>query len=121
VEITICRREFQDHSPVIGLLIRYSNGNQACVGQFRLDCIGPALQVDGSQKLYLGFARTSFKGPFLAEVALFPPSCRAPYEWLDVPWEGRLEWWFSLWQTKVHHGNQESLSLVDNHPTPLFS
>lgn len=113
VEITPCRREFNHHSAITGLLIRYSNGNRACVGQFRLDCIGPVLEVGGSQKLHLGFARSHLNAPYLAEAALFPPSRREPYEWLDVPWEGRLEWWFSFWQTKIHHGSQESPSLVN--------
>lgn len=79
MEIVLCEREFSTHSQITGLLIRYSNGNQASVGEFRLDRAGTTLRVDGSQELCLGFARTEFKHPYLAKAELFPPADRASY------------------------------------------
>lgn len=63
VEVTPCQRELATYSPIIGLLLRYADGQRACVGEFRMDCIGETLEVDASHRLHLGFARAKKTPP----------------------------------------------------------
>ncbi|CCF40620.1 hypothetical protein CH063_11142, partial [Colletotrichum higginsianum] len=46
VEIVPCRRHHRGRVITIGLLLHYTDGNSACVGQIRLDCLGEASSVD---------------------------------------------------------------------------
>lgn len=107
-EITICQMRSESYRPVIGLLILYRNGHRASVGQYRLDHVRETLTVETSPKLCFGFARTKYHHAYIAKVTLFPPSDRMSYQWLDVPWKGRLEWWFSHEQSQLYHDGQIS-------------
>ncbi|KAI0902715.1 hypothetical protein F4823DRAFT_621082 [Ustulina deusta] len=112
VTIRPCQETFASHSPIIGLLIQYYNGDRTCVGQVRFDCLRTELTVKSFPKLCLWFARTKSKHPYVAKVEQFPPSDSEPYEWLDLRWEGYLEWWFSHWQCQVYHDGKSSPPLV---------
>ncbi|KAL2130680.1 hypothetical protein VTI74DRAFT_6093 [Chaetomium olivicolor] len=67
------RRAWLGYSSVIGLLFRYADGSQACVGEFRFYLITPALRVDGRQPFYLGFAMAGSL-PYIAAVHTSPPT-----------------------------------------------
>lgn len=102
VEITPCRWHEagqQSHSKIIGLLLRYSNGSRACLGEFRLDCASTPLRVGDTEKLRLGFNLTHpLRLPYLAEIRFSPPPAPSDWEpdeqWLEIPWKGTLQWWF---------------------------
>lgn len=111
VEVTPCQRELATYSPIIGLLLRYADGQRACVGEFRMDCIGETLEVDASHRLHLGFARAKKIPPHVSKLELCHPQDGGSLRWLSVPWTGKLEWWFTYGHCKVHHGGQESPSL----------
>ena len=112
VKIIPCQEKFTSHSPIIGLLIHYRNGDRACVGQIRFDCLGIEFTVEMFLKLCFWFARIKFKHPYIARVAQFPPRDNELYQWLDLRWKGRLEWWFSYWQCQVYYESRLSLLLV---------
>ncbi|KAH7268269.1 hypothetical protein B0J15DRAFT_578329 [Fusarium solani] len=83
-------------------------GTKACVGQVRLDHLGPALIPDYSQRLYLGFKRLK-EGPFVEDVKLsLTPPDSSLLSWLEVSWSERLEWWYSYRQCRVWQGNRAS-------------
>ena len=102
VEITPCRWHEagqQSHSKIIGLLLRYSNGSRACLGEFRLDCASTPLLVGDTEKLRLGFNLTHpLRLPYLAEIRFSPPPAPSDWEpdeqWLEIPWKETLQWWF---------------------------
>jgi hypothetical protein len=103
VEITPCRWHEpgqQSHSKIIGLLLRYSNGSRACLGEFRLDCACTPLRVGDTEKLHLGFNMTPrpYPVPYLAEIRFSSPPAPSDWEldeqWLEIPWKGILQWWF---------------------------
>jgi hypothetical protein len=122
--VTPCRRRIGGALVVTGLLLRDASGHISCVGQVRLDCLGCPLEVSPatSQMLYLGFSPTSEGGHCVTSVIVARPSemnvhttMQAP-TWLDLPFRGKLEWWFSSRQCKIHHESQESPA---NCPTPV--
>lgn len=110
-EITPCLGEPDINGSIVGLLLRYSNGRQACVGRFRLDRAGKSLKASASGMLFLGFSRTMQNHPYVARVSVSRPR-RAELTWLDLPWEGKLEWWFSCKECKVCHEGKMSLPLI---------
>ncbi|UPK92393.1 hypothetical protein LCI18_003328 [Fusarium solani-melongenae] len=99
---------------IVGLLFTYLDGTKACVGQVRLDHLGPTLLRDYSQRLYLGF--TGLKEfPFVKEVKLSPtPPDGSHLSWFEVSWGERLEWWFSYRQSRVWQSNRASPETKDS-------
>ena len=91
-------------TPVIGLLLRYVDGSRASVGEFRLDWASSPLIVGTSERLYLDFP-AGRKGCFrVAQVQLSPPpEADSAYDWMEVPWEGRLVWEFTRDDCVVTH------------------
>jgi hypothetical protein len=102
VEVTPCRSppgQQYAEGAVIGMLVRYANGDRACVGAFRFDwAAGEALCI---QKLYLGYGQ----GRVMDVRNDMPAADDGPdgLSWTEVPLEGKLEWWFSYDAAEVHH------------------
>jgi hypothetical protein len=107
VEVTPCWGKQPNHSQVIGLLFRYSSGGRVCVGRFRVDHAGTTLEVGNSQNLYLGCRWMEHYYPYVASVELYPPS--ASLKWLNLPWMGKPEWWFSYKNCKLYHNSKACL------------
>ena len=107
-ELTPCRFETGSGSFISGLLLRYSNGCRACVGQIRLDRLQHSLAVGTSQKMCLGFSQISDGCPRLVSVG-FSGLSRIDLNNLEIPLCGKLEWWFSHRQCKVYHDGRASL------------
>ncbi|KAL2159726.1 hypothetical protein VTH06DRAFT_2295 [Thermothelomyces fergusii] len=97
-----------DTSVITGLLLRHSNKHTSSVGQVRLDSLGPPFKVRPSDRLYLGLLETNMGGHCVVIAATSRPSDTRSIVWLDLPWHGLLEWWFSYRQCKIHHGNKSS-------------
>lgn len=114
MEIIPCQRNLETHSPVVGLLIRYRNGDQACIGQFRFDCASTPLVIDRVQRLCLGFARTPSRRPYVSKVTQGPSSKEEDgiHEWIELPRTGRVDWWFTDIQCQVICPDQASLKLL---------
>ncbi|KAJ2987446.1 hypothetical protein NUW58_g4501 [Xylaria curta] len=55
IELTPCKRKVAGRSFIAGLLFRYSDGTQASVGEFRLDCVATPMAVDSSSDMWLTF------------------------------------------------------------------
>ncbi len=114
--VTPCRRRIGGTLVVTGLLIRDAGGHTSCVGQVRLDSLDCPLEVSPatSQMLCLGFSPTSMGGHCVTSVIVARPSemhvstTLLASSWLDLPFRGRLEWWYSFRQCKIHHEVQES-------------
>jgi hypothetical protein len=100
------------YSPITGLLLRYSDGSRACVGEFRLDyaCL-PPLVVGDAPRLYLGFTSKVQLHSYMAEIRLTRPTGleESSLKWLEVDWTGELEWLFNYFACQVFHGDRASL------------
>lgn len=92
---------------ITGLLFHRSNGDQACVGEIRLDCLQPPMQVSRLSELWLGFVSTSH-GVYVEIARLSRPHRMPSAQWFRVPMRGLLEWWFSADQCKVYHSGRAS-------------
>jgi len=102
-EVTPCLGVGRVDPLIVGLLFRYSDGRRACVGEFRLDRCGTTMEVGTSGGLFLGLTQTMLNRSCVTRVEIFRPKDRAPLTWLDLPWKGNLEWWFSHTECQVSY------------------
>ncbi|KAJ0168376.1 hypothetical protein CTA2_6732 [Colletotrichum tanaceti] len=99
-EITPCQRMIHGQTKIIGLLLRYSDGRRASLGQVRFDCLTSPLKVDGIWSILLTLA-ADWRGQFVSALSLdcvgeTNSSCLRASN-LDT-----LDWWFSLQASKVY-------------------
>lgn len=92
------------------MLVRYGNGDRACVGQYRVDWTGDTRTVVTSEMLRIGVGKTRGGFPYVAKVGVrgLATADADKLVWMDVPWRGRLEWWFSQRQCRLFYSAQES-------------
>ncbi|KAF5540123.1 hypothetical protein FNAPI_10580 [Fusarium napiforme] len=88
-EVQICREQFdKGTSSISGLLFRYKDGSQACMGKFRFDHAKEVVSVADSKCFYLGTRYSNQDNRVLVEFCLSKPE----YE------DESLEWRSSLWR-----------------------
>lgn len=102
VEVVPCRSRLGGVSAnaVTGLLVRYANGDRACVGSFRFDWAGETCEVGRGGRLYIGCGRHPES---VRDVRNEPPPVDNGLSWLEVPLSGKLEWWSLAETWKVYH------------------
>lgn len=102
VEVALCRTRLGGVSEdaVTGLLVRYANGDRACVGSFRFDWASPARQVGRTGRLYIGCGQ---RLNCVRDVRIEPPLVDNGLSWMEVPLSGKLEWWSSVGSCRVYH------------------
>ncbi|KAI0434048.1 hypothetical protein F5Y09DRAFT_328644 [Xylaria sp. FL1042] len=95
-EITCCSDKAAPHRPIIGMLLRYSNG-------ITLD----TLTMNPLRPLSIGFGKTKRRFSYVAEVNLkeLGEPGLGSISRMDIPWHGRLEWWFSQRQCKLYYSD----------------
>jgi hypothetical protein len=116
VEITCCRRcraandaDADAAADITGMLLRYAGGGRACVGQYRPDRAASPIRADSTQTLSFRLVPVGEYARRVDEVRLRGAASRQPdASWMDVPWSGRLEWWFSLGQSWLSHSAPDS-------------
>ncbi|KAI0149967.1 hypothetical protein F4776DRAFT_672115 [Hypoxylon sp. NC0597] len=124
--VTPCIDQSHPDKLVIGLLFQYKDGHQDCLGQIRLDWTTDPIEVDQTSKLRIGMTNPKIKvhpsRPFhesfmnvtrtvgLVVVSNSPKyfGYNSGHTWIDVPWYGTLEWWFSATSTVVRHHNMSA-------------
>lgn len=108
VKITPCK--FSDQPGYSGMLLLFSNGHQESVGQIRLDCLCPSMDLERSTPWFLGFKRRSDQHPYVAAITTIPSSSEMDLGTvLELSCDGRLEWWWSRHQTYVLYKDQKSI------------
>lgn len=90
IEVQICRENFdKGTSSVSGLLFRYKDGSQACVGKFRFDHAKEVVSVADSKCFYLGTRHLDQDNRVLAEFCLSKPEYDdETFEWKSSLWKG---------------------------------
>lgn len=112
VEIACCVDGTVSHRPIIGMMVHYGDGHRACIGQCRLDWVLDKSPADPSRLLRIGLAKTRKNFRYVARITLGNPAAPVSdsLSWMDVPWHGKLEWWFSQRQCRLYHW--DSISMV---------
>jgi len=101
VGMTPCQANIVDFGPaVMELLLNYEDGQQASVGQVRLDMLNPLIKVDLKVESYLHFALSSKGCPNVDSVSL-ETKTQDRQNHFSIPWHRTLEWWFSHRQCRV--------------------
>lgn len=109
VEIIPCREERKD-SPIIGILLRYSDNRRACLGQYRLDWTTRPLQVN-SENLKVGFHIAGNGAQQVMEVVVNSALIQGSYAWKEIPWSGKLDWWFLKNACVLRHPEMKALEM----------
>lgn len=106
--VTPCNGSYKGGAYITGLILTYTDGHESCVGHIRRDSLSCPLELTESPMLWLGFSLENME-PRVAKIeTVSRPSDTHSLEWLEVPWTGQLEWWFSARQCKVHHKQKAS-------------
>ncbi|KAM6511266.1 hypothetical protein FALCPG4_016267 [Fusarium falciforme] len=93
VAVRPCRRQTGDLVEILGLLLYYSDGKQAPVGQIRFDYLDQPILTHGCQLIYLGFEKTDTKGPFVSRGETCADNLDHKVSmWFEVSLKGALEW-----------------------------
>lgn len=109
---------------IVGMLLTYADGRQRCVGQIRLDYMGPPLMVT-SGKFWLGSDKSEEEGRSegfwpvtynIKWVKVDKPLEDENREYFEVPLTGSLEWHSYLAGGRYRHlvVHHESNELQDN-------
>lgn len=108
IQVTLCREHGKEGYRVMGMLLLYSDGTRACVGQYRLDWAMRPLAVCKDS-----FAVRSVRRRFGNRVYMYrdvdlqvdPGSISGDtlYSWRLIPWSGTMEWWFTRKTSVIHH------------------
>lgn len=117
--VTCCADPRARDSPVVGMLLRYRDGRRACVGQFRVDWAARPFPVDDSRALRIGLGTSAARIPYVAEISQRGEGGAGPggLRWMDVPWQGRLEWWFSQRQCRLDYSDGRNATRAGARPS----
>ena len=99
-EMTLCRDVRLAHRPVIGVLFRCQD-RTSCVGQFRFDMVLEVAPISPKMDLYIGMAKTATRLSYVSDVTTRVPDGQDKTQWIRIPWDGVLDWWFSNGRTIV--------------------
>lgn len=103
VQVATCRASMDDKH-VVGLLFTYVSGSQASVGRVRLDYLEEPLQIDQLTGFWLCFRD---REPQICGLSLIQPT-QPGLKYLHIECRGRLEWWHSYRQCRVHYQQHAS-------------
>ncbi|CAG9974897.1 unnamed protein product [Clonostachys byssicola] len=86
---------------ISGMLFRYENGDEAAVGDFRLDAASQCIRVVKSSGLYLGMVKSSSR-TYVSGIDIVSPDTSS-LSWKPFAWSGILHWWFTPKTCYVEH------------------
>ena len=103
IEMTLCRNLLISHKPIMGMLLQYADGHRDCLGQFRFDQALERNRVDQYMSLHIGSRRTTKSFLYVVDVLTSPPPSHPELFWIEVSWDGVLEWWSSPRHSVLRH------------------
>lgn len=99
-EIVPCERYIGVQRNIIGLLLRYSDGHEASLGQVRLDCLAAPKQVIGHTSFWLGFSADRY-GRYVVHLELSRGAHDGNLCWVEIRYDDSVDWWFSYHHSDV--------------------
>lgn len=103
VEITACKEVSHEGFEVVGALFSYADGHKESIGQYRLDYDLESHIVVPVTHLHVGTKRNRLGLSYVAFLRVTQLPNEQLVDWLDIPLSGRLEWWYSLRQSRIDH------------------
>jgi hypothetical protein len=130
-KITVC--QIPDKRGISGLLLTYKNGHKEALGEVRLNCLEPPIDVGKQDRVWLRFEYDPTgiidEHPRLVEISFSPiePIMRdgtdpavVGINCLEVLFADELHWWWSSLQCQVFYDVQGSLQPRDAEKWLLF-
>ncbi|EWY89299.1 hypothetical protein FOYG_10190 [Fusarium oxysporum NRRL 32931] len=130
-KITVC--QIPDKRGISGLLLMYKNGHKEALGEVRLNCLEPPIDVGKQDRVWLRFEYDPTgiidEHPRLVEISFSPiePIMRdgtdpavVGINCLEVLFTDELHWWWSSLQCQVFYDGQGSLQPRDAEKWLLF-
>ncbi|KAF5982935.1 hypothetical protein FBULB1_4047 [Fusarium bulbicola] len=130
-EITVC--QIPDIRGISGLLLTYTNGHKEALGEVRLNCLEPPIDVGKQDRIWLRFEYDPTgiidENPRLVEISFsrIEPTIRdgadpaiAGLNRLEVLSTDELHWWWSSLQCQVFYEGQGRLQPRDAEKWLLF-
>lgn len=130
-KITVC--QIPDKRGISGLLLTYKNGHKEALGEVRLNCLEPPIDVGKQDRVWLRFEYDPTgiidEHPRLVEISFSPiePIMRdgtdpavVGINCLEVLFTDELHWWWSSLQCQVFYDGQGSLQPRDAEKWLLF-
>jgi hypothetical protein len=96
-----CRRA----DVVTGMVLVYRNGTRASLGWVSLDRLGEPKAVDNFG-MWIAVTKSNLDFPRVTGIFYSRPE---DGKYLHVRWHGKLEWWFSTRQCKLHHNGEHTI------------
>ncbi|KAF5124181.1 hypothetical protein E5D57_012109 [Metarhizium anisopliae] len=102
--VTPCRGKRLRHQPIIGMLLQYHDGTRACVGQYRLDWTLNTVAIRPELPMWLRQGEIERDKKYVSEVRLNGRQVvDGAQSWQEIPWHGKLEWWYLRQEARVIH------------------
>ncbi|KAH7200293.1 hypothetical protein DER44DRAFT_813674 [Fusarium oxysporum] len=130
-KITVC--QIPDKRGISGLLLTYKNGHKEALGEVRLNCLEPPIDVGKQDRVWLRFEYDPTgiidEHPRFVEISFSPikPIMRdgtdpavVGINCLEVLFTDELHWWWSSLQCQVFYDGQGSLQPRDAEKWLLF-
>lgn len=109
IEITLCVNNTVCHRPITGMLLRYNDRRRASVGKIRFDWELQRVVVNQTKNLLIGCNMDERGDEYVADMNIVPPTDRSyMHSWLDISWNGTLEWYFTPYRAHLsYNGNYQ--------------
>ncbi|KAF5559385.1 hypothetical protein FMEXI_17 [Fusarium mexicanum] len=130
-EITVC--QIPDIRGISGLILTYTNGHKEALGEVRLNCLEPHIDVGKQDRIWLRFEYDPTgiinEHPRLVEISFsrIEPTIRdgtdpaiAGMNCLEILFTEKLHWWWSSLQCQAFYEGQGSLQPRDAEKGLLF-
>lgn len=86
------------------MLLQYHDGTRACVGQYRLDWTLDTVAIQPELPMWLRQGEIERDKKYVSEVRLNGRQVVDGAEsWQEIPWHGKLEWWYLRQEARVIH------------------
>lgn len=86
------------------MLLQYHDGTRACVGQYRLDWTLDTVAIRPELPMWLRQGEIERDKKYVSEVRLNGrPVVDGAQSWQEIPWHGKLEWWYLRQEARVIH------------------
>ncbi|KAK1462381.1 hypothetical protein CTAM01_17107 [Colletotrichum tamarilloi] len=100
-DILPCVRSMGGRTRIIGLLLHYIDGHEACLGQVRLDCLGVPIRLLGCASVWCGISADRY-GTYVVSFELSRPVHDQNIYLIEMNFRDSVDWWYSYHYSKIY-------------------
>lgn len=104
-DIVPCECKFGTQVYVTGLLLRYSDGHEASLGNVRLYLLAAPRGVEDGLSLWLGLVASSWSSNVL-RLEFSRATDEENLRWVEIRNDDSMDWWFSRNRSDVYRRKQ---------------